>query len=157
VGALCFLLGSSGAEGPDGTPHHLLHLFLCQGNSSSTLVSQLSWNSRAGNFVPAAEFESNSSGAVQAVNGLYGCSVGTWFLQIPGAGPPCSPPFADGIGLYMTGRPCLPREGPQHCAPGAGLGKAPFISPADLEKLSGLALLSFIGQERGKLHTEPLA
>lgn len=161
VGALHSLLGSGGAAGPAGPPH-LLHLFLCQGSDASILVSQLSWNSRAGNFVSMAEFENSSLGAVQVVNGLYGHCVGTWFPQTPGGSTPtCSPPFTDCIGFYPKGRPCPLHERLQRCAPpettlvtgkvfqGEGLGEASFISPADLEMLSGLTLPSFIDQRQG--------
>lgn len=161
VGALHSLLGSGGAAGPVGPPH-LLHLFLCQGSDASILGSQLSWNSRAGNFASMAEFENNSLGAVQVVNGLYGHCVGTWFPQTPGGSTPtCSPPVIDCVGFYPKGRPCLLHERLQCCAPrettlvtgkvfqGEGLGEAPFISPADLEKLSDLTLPSFIDQRQG--------
>lgn len=66
------------------TPYAHLHLFLCQGNDLPILVSQLSWNSKVGNFISVAEFENNSSDAVWAVNGQYRCCVGPGFLQPPG-------------------------------------------------------------------------
>lgn len=58
------------------------------------LVSQLSWNSRGGNFISVAEFENNSSDAVQIVNGLYRHRVGPGFLLPPGVQlPPAALPL----------------------------------------------------------------
>lgn len=80
--------------------------------------------------------------------------------------PTCSPSFLHVIGLQLKGRPCILHEGPQQCTPsvttllirnvfqGTKLGKEPFISPAGLEKLSALTLLSSIDQRQsGELQT----
>lgn len=146
VGALHSLLDPDEAAGSVGPPYPHLHLFLCQGNDLPILVSQLSWNSRVGNFISMAEFGNNSSDTVQVVNGLYrhhSCSPQgfsshlqpslywlLWSLQTQ-----CCAPH---VTTLVDGR--VFQE--------AGLGEVPFISPADPDKLSGLTLLSFINQRQ---------